>query len=242
MRSRLAQGHNGDLEPTPPSQFRALAGCGALRSTANDLTVFLEACRGRRQTPLQPALPRLRRPTGLPGHEMSLGWFVSHDHGDEIAWKSGATVGFLKFIGFSTTSDRGSIVLSNSFRHDSIPLGLHLINPDFRPTAIGALFHPLKPRQLITLSPEALVAYVGTYTGSWPFGGTFRVAVRVRASRLFLQFSGQDECEAFPETETRFLVPDFGAEITFEKDADGAANSLVVHREDEPDWRASRVQ
>jgi D-alanyl-D-alanine-carboxypeptidase/D-alanyl-D-alanine-endopeptidase len=245
MRSRFAQGHNRSLEPTPPLYFRALAGAGAVRSTANDLTVFIEACLGRRRTPLQPALRRLletRRPTGLPGHEMGLGWFVSRDHGDEIAWKSGATLGFLTFIGFSTTSDRGSIVLSNSFRNDSIPLGLHLINPDFRPKAIPALFHPLIQRRLITLPPEVLVAYVGTYTGSPAVGGTIRFAVQARGSRLFIQATGEDEFEAFPETETRFLVRDLGAEITFEKDAGGRADSLVVHHEDRSDWRAQRVQ
>ena len=70
--------------------------------------------------------------------------------------------------------------------------------------------------------------------------------IRVRGSRLFVQATGEnefeDEFEAFPETETRFFVPDVYAEITFEKDAAGRANSLVVHHEDEPDWRAQRVQ
>jgi len=36
-----------------------MAGAGAVRSTAHDLTVFLEACLGRRETPSQPALRQL---------------------------------------------------------------------------------------------------------------------------------------------------------------------------------------
>jgi D-alanyl-D-alanine-carboxypeptidase/D-alanyl-D-alanine-endopeptidase len=48
MRSRLAQGHNWGLEPTPLWDNPTLAGAGAVRSTANDLTVFLEACLGHR--------------------------------------------------------------------------------------------------------------------------------------------------------------------------------------------------
>ena len=239
MRSRLAQGHNWRLQPTPLWDLAALAGAGAVRSTANDLTVFLEACLGRRQTPLQPALGRLletRRPTGIPGHEMGLGWFISSNHGDEIAWKSGLTGGFNTFIGFSTNSHRGSIALSNAVNHDAVPLGLHLINPDFQLTGIPALFRP-------QIQQEVLVAYAGSFAGSPAAGVTVRVAVRVRGSRLFLQFSDwKDEVEAFPETETRFLVRDFGAEITFEKDAAGKANSLVVHHEGGNDWRASRVQ
>lgn len=155
MRSRLAQGHDRRLEPTPLQWgVPTLAGAYGVRSTANDLTVFLEACLGRRQTPLEPALRRLletRRPTSLPGHEVGLGWFVSHDRGDEIAWKSGLNRGFNSLIGFSTSSRRGSIVLSNAFpnfgnpedpSHNSLPLAFHLINPDFRLQPIGALFRP----------------------------------------------------------------------------------------------------
>src|ERR1700730_15257357 len=94
----------------------------------------------------------------------------------------------------------------------------------------------------------AIYSFWGVDSGSiWrrvePVGLRVRVAVRVRGSRLFLQFSDwKDEVEAFPETETRFFVPDVYAEITFEKDTAGNANSLVVHHEDQPDWRASRVQ
>lgn len=77
MQSRLARGRDRRMEPTPLSDnITTLAGAYAVRSTANDLTVLLEACLGRRQTPLAPALRRLletRRPTGLPGHEVGLG-------------------------------------------------------------------------------------------------------------------------------------------------------------------------
>jgi serine-type D-Ala-D-Ala carboxypeptidase/endopeptidase len=143
MRSRLAQGHDWGLEPTPLWDNPTLAAAGAVRSTANDLTVFLEACLGHRQTPLEPALRRLletRRPTGVFGHETGHGWFISSNHGDKIAWKSGLTGGFGTFIGFSTKSRRGSITLSNAAPYAFGALGMNLINPDFRPTGIRALF------------------------------------------------------------------------------------------------------
>jgi hypothetical protein len=46
---------------------------------------------------------------------------------------------------------------------------------------------------------------------------------------LFVQATGEDEFEAFSETETEFFTPDVDAQITFVKDADGKVNSLVVH-------------
>jgi serine-type D-Ala-D-Ala carboxypeptidase/endopeptidase len=155
MRSRLAPGHDRRLVPTPLSDnIPPLAGAYAAKSTANDLTVLLEACLGRRQTPLEPAVRRLletRRPTGLPGHATGLGWFISSNDDDEIAWKSGVNEGFNAFIGFSMSSHRGSIALSNAAAntsspkdpsHNALPLGFGLINPDFRPQPFGALFRP----------------------------------------------------------------------------------------------------
>jgi CubicO group peptidase (beta-lactamase class C family) len=231
MRSRLAQGHNRRLEPTPLWDFAALDGTGAVRSTANDLTVFLEACLERRQTPLQSALRRLletRRPAEC-GLEAGLGWFISHDHSDEIAWKNGETSGFATFIGFSPPARQGAIVLSNVIRtpaRNVDHLGMRLI----------------KGFRQITLSPEVLVAYAGTFAGSPAVGITVRFAVRVRGSRLFVQATGEDEFEVFPETETEFFGRDVDFQITFVKDADGKVNSLVVHPEEGCDLRASRVQ
>ena len=155
MRSRLAQGHDRRMVPTPLwDNIPTLPGAYAAKSTANDLTVLLEACLGRRQTPLAPAVRRLletRRPTGLPGHSIGLGWFISSNDDDEIAWKSGVNGGYNAFIGFSTSSHRGSIALSNAApnftgpsgsTHNALPVGFGLINPDFRPQPVGALFRP----------------------------------------------------------------------------------------------------
>jgi CubicO group peptidase (beta-lactamase class C family) len=135
MRSRIAQGHSSNLEHRPLWDLSTLAGAGAVRSTGNDLTVFLEACLGRRQTPLGPALAKLleiRRPTREHGLEVGLGWFISSGHGDEIVWKDGGSGGFAAFIGFSPVTRQGSILLSNAANwHYLDDIGMHLINSDF---------------------------------------------------------------------------------------------------------------
>jgi retinol-binding protein 3 len=106
----------------------------------------------------------------------------------------------------------------------------------------AALLHPLNQHPQITLPPQVIAVYAGTFAGSPAAGVTVRVAVRVRGSRLFIQATGEDEFEAVPETETQFFVRDVNAELTFVKDADGRANSLEVHHEDGPGWLARRVQ
>jgi serine-type D-Ala-D-Ala carboxypeptidase/endopeptidase len=59
MRERLAQGHDKSLHPVPGWDLPTLAGAGALRSTANDMMPFLNACQGTRKTDLTPAFQSL---------------------------------------------------------------------------------------------------------------------------------------------------------------------------------------
>ena len=144
MRSRLAQGHNRSLEPTPLWDLPAFAGAGAVRSTANDLLVLLEACLDLRSTPLAPALALLlgarRTQTGTHGVEAGLGWFISTEGDDEVVWKDGWTGGFASFIGFSTASGGGAIVLTNAGNPDGlVDVGRHLINPSPHKRISGTL-------------------------------------------------------------------------------------------------------
>jgi serine-type D-Ala-D-Ala carboxypeptidase/endopeptidase len=144
MRSRLAQGHNRSLEPTPLWDLPAFAGAGAVRSTANDLLVLLEACLDLRSTPLAPALALLlgarRTHTGTHGVEAGLGWFISTEGDDEVVWKDGWTGGFASFIGFSTASGGGAIVLTNAGNPDGlVDVGRHLINPSPHKRISGTL-------------------------------------------------------------------------------------------------------
>src|SRR5690606_23226337 len=109
-----------------------LAGGGALCSTARDLMTFLKACMGFEPSPLPVArLFETRRPTSVAGTEVGLGWFISTEPNDEVVWKSGLGGGFASFVGYSTRSRRGAVILSNAY--PSIGLGFRLINPEFRP-------------------------------------------------------------------------------------------------------------
>ena len=68
MRNRLAKGHRGGAE-VAGWEFRALAGAGALRSTARDLLTFLAANMGLRDSPLRAAIRRTHEPRCQAGAE-----------------------------------------------------------------------------------------------------------------------------------------------------------------------------
>jgi D-alanyl-D-alanine-carboxypeptidase/D-alanyl-D-alanine-endopeptidase len=144
----LAQAHDLSLKPTPLWDFLpALQGAGAVRASVNDVTVFLKACMGLVHAPLRGSLARLlktRRPTNLAGTDAALGWFISSDGKEEIAWKSGLTGGSNSFIGFSTQRRRGALVLSNFVWQPldvgTTAMGMKMIKADFDPGDLGSLY------------------------------------------------------------------------------------------------------
>jgi CubicO group peptidase (beta-lactamase class C family) len=147
MQKHLAQGHDVKLKPAPLWDFPAMPGAGTVRTNAKDLTAFLKACMGRMQTPLNTSLAQLlqtRRPTSLAGTEAGLGWFISSNKDEQIVWKSGLSLGCNTYIGFSTQSRRGALVLSNFLWNPidagTIALGMKLINPGFHPGDLDLLY------------------------------------------------------------------------------------------------------
>jgi D-alanyl-D-alanine-carboxypeptidase/D-alanyl-D-alanine-endopeptidase len=142
MRRHIVQPHDRELKPVPMWDIPALAGAGAARSNAKDMTSFLKTCLGLRRSSRALSFEKLlqtRRPTGVPGTDVGLGWFISSDSSDEIVWKSGLTGGCATNIAFSTRSCRGSIVLMNA-PLDAIHVGVKLVNPDFDVRGLYAVF------------------------------------------------------------------------------------------------------
>jgi D-alanyl-D-alanine-carboxypeptidase/D-alanyl-D-alanine-endopeptidase len=220
MQQRLARGHNAVLAPVANWEFSALAGAGALRSTANDLMKFLRMCMNSTDGPVAAALKMTlseRRPRAKE-RDVALGWFVASRFGDEVVWKSGGTGGYATFIGYSTKTRRNFILLSNAADYDpNTALGTHLVN---------AAYPMPKLRREVPVDPAVLATYAGRYE----LTPTFVLTVRADGGRLFVQATGQDELEAFAESETDFFSRVVNAQISFARPEGGVAPSLVLHQ------------
>lgn len=135
--ARMAQGHDYALRPVPNWDFGALAGAGALRSSANDLLSLLEIGLGLTDSPLEPAFARTtieRAELGEPGLEIGLGWIIVPDRDSEVIWLNGGTGGFRSFIGFNKAEGTGVVVLVNSATSINVDgIGLHLLAPGTYP-------------------------------------------------------------------------------------------------------------
>lgn len=201
-------------------RWDALAGAGALRSTAHDMLRFLAANMGMIDTPLDETLAGLHEPrvhVGMADGDSvtaGLGWhFRSGDTGRMI-WHNGGTGGFRSFIGFLPEAQRGVVVLSNS-DGGADDIGFHLLDPSI-PLA--------QQRPTVVVPPEVLEAYVGTYQ----LAPGVTMTVSREADRLYAQVTGQLAYRIYPTSETRFFYKTVPAEIEFRRGDDGTVTSLTL--------------
>ena len=115
-RSRLAQGHFFG-RPVGLWEIPVLGGAGALRSTAADMVVFLEANLGLRRTPLQVALRTTHEPRVRVSDTFAIGlaWHRTDLPGGGLAvWHRGETGGMRAFVGFVPERVLGLVLLANA--------------------------------------------------------------------------------------------------------------------------------
>ncbi len=125
---RFAEGHDAQHRPAHPWSLDALAGAGAIRSTAGDMLTYLEAQlhpdrvkhaagAGRADSPastLPSALQmshELRADVG-PGMKIGLAWLYVSDTGSY--WHNGGTGGFSSYAVFNPKEDYAVVVLFNT--------------------------------------------------------------------------------------------------------------------------------
>jgi CubicO group peptidase (beta-lactamase class C family) len=238
MKSRLATGYGATLQPVANWDLPALAGAGALRSTANDLLTFLAANLGYVRTPLAPAMAMMltvRRPTGQPNLAVALGWHVLTVRDRDLIWHNGGTAGYRTFIGFDPIARVGVAVLSNAgTAAGPDDIGRHLLD-----ASLPLLVPPPAPksRTEIALPAQALEPFVGRYQ----LAPEIFVTVTRNDVHLFVQLTGQGRLEAFPETMKDFFLKVVDAQITFERDGQGKTTALVLHQGGR-DARAPRIE
>ncbi|MBL9200167.1 MAG: beta-lactamase family protein, partial [Opitutaceae bacterium] len=114
----------------PHWEFDVLAPSGALRSTARDMALFLQACLGQRATPLNASIResiKPLRPMGDGPGKVGLNWFSTGGAQPPVYWHNGATAGFRAFAGFDPAAGVGVAVLTNNAAVVPDALGMELL-------------------------------------------------------------------------------------------------------------------
>ncbi len=224
MAARLARGHSQELTPAKNWDMDALAGAGAIRSTANDMLDYVAAYMGLKPSPLSGAMALARqdfRDTTIPDMRIGLAWHLMKRPDTVIVWHNGGTAGYHSFVGFNPKQGTGIVVLSNS-AGDIDNIGLHFL--DERIPLAKIEFR--KERKEIALEPALLDAYVGEYQ----LAPTFSITITKEGDQLFLQATDQPRIRLRPEAETEFFIVEADAQISFVKDATGKVTHLILHQ------------
>ena len=231
MKARLAVGHDDKMKPAANWDLPALAGAGALRSTANDLLTFLAANLGYTKTPLAPAMAAMlnvRRPTGNAGLEIALAWHILSATADDgiIVWHNGGTGGYRSFIGYKPKTRVGVVVLANAETNAGVDdIGVHLLRPK-APLLDAGAFRPPKEHEEIAVDPKLFDKYAGRYE----LAPNFILTITREGDHLFAQATGQPKFELFAEAEKEYFLKVVDAQISFEVNAAGVANQLILHQ------------
>ena len=215
MRAHLAPGHDAAGNVAKNWDLDALAGTGAMRSTANDMLRYLKANMGIDRQPLTEAMKLAQAPRSdvNMNRRIGLAWMTN---GSGIVWHDGQTGGYQSFIGFAADWRHGVVILSNT-AVDIDDLGFTTLNPraGLLPTT----------REMV-LSGAALDEVVGTYK----LDDKILLKIFRVDSRLFVQVSGQGAIPIFASAPDEFFARAVQASVTFTRDAGGAANGLVLHQ------------
>jgi D-alanyl-D-alanine-carboxypeptidase/D-alanyl-D-alanine-endopeptidase len=215
MRAHLARGHDENGKPASNWDLDALAGAGAIRSTANDMLRYLKANMGVGHSPLEAAIKFAQQPRADIGNgtRIGLAWMTTPKG---IVWHNGGTGGYRSFIGFTADRRHGVVILTNTAAEVD-QLGFAVLDPEA----------PLSPpRKAIPLPAASLDAYVGTYK----LADKFLLKIFRHNDSLFAQATGQGAIPIFASAPDEFFAKVGGISITFERDPKGAVNGLVLHQ------------
>ena len=115
---RFAQGHTANHQPAHAWYLDALAGAGAIRSTAGDMLTYLEAqlhpdiVRSKETLASALQMSHELRSDSMPGMKVGLAWLFETKTG--IFWHNGATGGYSSYVFFNPKEDFAAVVLFNT--------------------------------------------------------------------------------------------------------------------------------
>lgn len=118
--------YNEDGKATSPWSFNTLAPCGALRSSVNDLLLYVKANMTKTNTMLSNAFELTHKITFNKDAKLGLGWHTIVVNGVEYYFHDGGTYGCSSFLAFNIEKNIAVIVLSNSGVNTN-ELGINLI-------------------------------------------------------------------------------------------------------------------
>lgn len=220
QQKRFATGYDADGAPVHTWEFDALAGAGALRSTAADLVKYLQAHLNPPEK-LKVAIELTHTETHKIGANGGIGLAWLMNSGGQNYFHDGGTAGFSTYLSFNTARKTGVVVLING-----AGTLMDQIGPQVEHILAGEAVTPIPVRRAITLDSKVL----DDYKGSYEVVPGVRMSVTVNDGKIFLQLPRQAPVHLYAEAKDKFFVRVVDAEITFERDEKGQISGVVLHQ------------
>ncbi|MDB6005802.1 MAG: hypothetical protein JWR15_2789, partial [Prosthecobacter sp.] len=212
----LAKPHADDKE-LKPWHFEALAGCGALRSTAADLMKFGEAMLHPEKTPLHEAFAialKAQADTPAFGGQIGLGVLMGKINGEQTLHHNGGTGGFTSALQVIPTREIVRVVLIN--------------NNTLGGSAVIAATDETKKAAPVASKPIELPAEtLKEYPGIYKLDNDSRFTVLLRDGQLWDRLTGQSFLKLFAKEKDHFFYKAVAAEVVFNRE-DGKVRSLTL--------------
>jgi len=219
LKARLAVPHNEAGVATKNWDLPTLPGCGALRSTVNDILKLLAAEMGiapSAQTGEMRKTQAPQKPSGFLS-EIGLAWQIDKDDG--TIWHNGGTGGYCSYMGFKQDKSLGVVVLANG-ANDVDDIGQYLLG-DAVKLETPAIRHAVK------IDYSVYDRYAGNYNCSW--ADALFVITR-QGDHLMAKLADQPAFEVYPESPTEFFYTVVDAQLTFATNSAGKVTHLVLHQ------------
>lgn len=226
MAERLIPGHGAEGNVVKNWNFECLAPCGGLKSTVRDLLKFVAANAELTPTPLQPTFARAQQSHYKVNDnlDMGLNWLLRKQG---VVFHNGMTAGYNSFVVFSKPQKLGVVVLADTAIGGESGMLDRVAIPFFRSLIEEKTHQSPTIRAAKKVDSAILEKYVGKYS-LVPLVAT--ITVTCEGDRLYAQLTGQSRFRIYPESEKEFFYKVVDARITFECDADGQVERLVLHQ------------
>jgi CubicO group peptidase (beta-lactamase class C family) len=221
QRSRLAPPHVEGGSAGHNWDFDTLAGCGAIRSTADDMLVFAKAYLDPQEGELREAIGLSwcvhQKPIEDGDFAMGLGWHIAQDA--QTRWHNGQTGGYHAALFINRPLKVAVVVLTNTATMEVDKLAQDLL--------LAVAGQDVKPREFektADVPEEVLKRYVGKY--QLAPGAEFTVSTN--GGKLLVGLTGQPTFQVYPRSETEWFYKVVDATLTFQVDAAGKCTAVEL--------------
>ncbi len=222
QRARFAEPWDGK-KPAHEWSFGSLAGCGALRSTAADMSKFAEALLAGARGPFAKAWPLLAGDyVEMPVLGAKIGLALEHvtlDHRD--GWgdrygHEGGTGGFRSAVEVWPANGRAVVVLAS--------------NAAAQPLAWLAAWRTAGEERIARQEIALPLATLGDYVGVYSIDKQLRFTILRRGDGLVARLTGQPFWVIFASAKDEFFYKVVDAQLSFHRDDAGAVDRLTLHQ------------